>query len=279
MFNILPLILILISLSIIIFIVAKKFSVLANLDLDSIQSEREIKVKEQIIGNRLKRNYFKFQSKFIRIIRPLGGFLSDFFKNSYQKALDFKENYNKHEAKPEALEDIDSLFLQVDEFLKEEKIEEAEKIYIKIIGIDSKNIKAFRGLGKLYSERKDYQEGKQTLEHAVKLLEKDLDELSLSQEESQDGGARKEELNSFLSLSYYDLFLINKALDDYKESLANINKALNIEPNNPRFLDTKLEISIMTKDKESARETFEKLKKVNPENSKLEELEKQIQEI
>lgn len=279
MFNIIPLILILISLSIIIFIVAKKFSVLANLDVDSIQSEREIKVKEQIISNRLKRNYFKFQSRFLKILRPLGEFLSNFFKNSYQKALDFKENYNKHEVKIEKPEDIDSLFSQIDEFLKEEKLEEAEKIYIKIIGIDPKNIKAFRGLGKLYFERKDYQEGKQTLEHAIKLLEKDLDELSLSPEESQEGNIKKEELNSFLSLSYYDLFLINKALNDYKESLININKALSIEPNNPRFLDTKLEISIINKDKEVALETFKKLKEVNPENSKLEELEKKIQEI
>jgi tetratricopeptide (TPR) repeat protein len=259
--------------------VAKKFSVLANLDLDSIQSEREIKVKKQIIGNRLKRNYFQFQSKFIKIFRPLGIFLSDFFKNSYQKALDFKENYNKNEAKPENPEDIDSLFLQVDEFLKEENLEEAEKIYIKIIGINSKSIKAFRGLGKLYFEKKDYREGKQTLEHAVKLLEKDLNELSLSQEENEEGSKQKEELNSFLSLSYYDLFLIAKTLDDNKESLVNINKALSIEPNNPRFLDTKLEISIIEKDKVSARETFEKLKEVNPENSKLEELEGRIQEI
>jgi len=279
MFNIIPLILILISLAIIIFIIAKKFSVLANIDLDSIQSERETKVKEQIIGNRLKRSYFKFQSKIIKIVRPLGEFISDFFKNSYQKALDFKENYNRREIKSEDPEDINSLFLEVDDLLKEEKLEEVEKIYIKIIAMDSKNIEAFRGLGKLYFERKDYQEGKQTLGHVIKLLEKDLNELSLGHVDTPEINSKREKINLSLSLSYYDLFLINKALEDYEESLNNINKALSIEPNNPRFLDTKLEISIINKNKEDALETLKKLKEVNPENSKLEGLERQIQKI
>jgi len=277
MFNIIPLILILISLSIIIFIIAKKFSVLANLDLDSIQSEREVKVKEQIIGNRLKRNYFKFYSKFIKIIRPLNNFIFDFFKGLYEKALDFKENYNKHNHEQEE-ESVESLFLKAEQLLKEEKLEDVENIYIKIIALDSKNIKAFRGLGKLYFEKKNYEEGKQTFLHAIKLLDKELDEISLG-EKNNENKIKKEEINSFLSLLYYDLFLIAKVTEKNDDALEYINKALKIEPNNPRFLDTKLEISIMNKKKSEALDVFQRLKEVNPGNSKLDDLEKQINEI
>ena len=46
-----------------------------------------------------------------------------------------------------------------------------EKIYIEIIGLDSQNIKAFRELGQIYFQRKEYEEAKQTLEHILKLQE------------------------------------------------------------------------------------------------------------
>ena len=46
MFNIIPLVLILLSLGVIIIIVLRKFAVLANLDVDSIPAEREARVRD-----------------------------------------------------------------------------------------------------------------------------------------------------------------------------------------------------------------------------------------
>ena len=62
MFNIIPLLLILLSFGVIIYIVVKKFSILANLDVDSIPAEREAKFKEKIINDVtsfLKSQYFQ----------------------------------------------------------------------------------------------------------------------------------------------------------------------------------------------------------------------------
>lgn len=273
----------LISLSVVIAIVARKFSVLANLDIDSIQSEREAKFKEQIISNRLKRNYLFYYSRFLRVLKPLGQGLNDFFHSLYRKLIEFKENYKEEKALENFNENsIEKLFLEAEELLKQEAVDQAESKYIKIISLDSKNTKAFRYLGELYFLRKDFHEAKQTILHAIRLLEKDYDDLALSAPKDgkgQDDAERRLEVNQQLAGSYFDVALVCKAMENYEEALGFIDKALMIEANSPRFLDTKLEISIIKKDKAIATETLAKIREVNPENQKLDELGKMVDEI
>ena len=275
MFNIIPLLLILISLGIIISIVVKKFSILANLDVNSIPAEREAKFKEKIIGNRIKRNYIKYYSKFINFLKPLGGVICNFFKLSYKKLLDFKDNYNKEiEVQVDEEKTVEKLFNEAEEAEKNDNLDEAEKKYIELIALDSKNVKAFKNLGKLYFERKDFNESKQTLEHVLRLLEKDY-----MSEVSEGGEQDREKTNEQLGEVYFYISLVSKSMDNIDGAFVNIDKALEIQPSNPRYLDTKLEISIIKKDKEMAKKTFKKLAETNPENQKLDELKKQIEEL
>ena len=282
MYNIIPLVLILIGLSIVIIIVARKFSVLANLDVDSIQSEREAKFKEQIVSNRLKRNYFRYFAKLKQFSKPIGQAMGGFFQNLYKKLVEYKEDYHEQKQTETVNENIhEKLFSEIDELIEKDEPEKIEAKYIKIISLDSKSIKAFRGLGKLYFERKDFNEAKQTIEHAIRLLENDYNAYESVENENLDEEerAKKDSISRNLSGAYFDLTFVYKQQENYAEAIASVDKALAIEANNPRFLDTKLEISIINKDKNLAMETFEKLKAVNPENQKLEELAKQIDEL
>lgn len=260
--------------AVIITIVVRKFSVLASLDIETIQAEREIKFKETIISNRIKRNFYKYFSRINRMIRPVGTAAGNFFRWAYGRLVDFKENYNKEKASLVIDQNlINKLFLEAEELAKNERLDEAEKKYIEIIGVEPKSTKAFRSLGKLYFERKDFNEARQTYEHVVKLCEKDY-ETSLNQE-----GSQNIELANTLSGTYFDIALVNKAMDNYAGALASCDKALVIEPNNPRYLDTKLEISIIKKDKISALDAYQRLKGVNPENQKLDEFSAKIKEL
>ncbi|MEA3398584.1 MAG: hypothetical protein U9R06_02465, partial [Patescibacteria group bacterium] len=85
MYNIIPLVLILVSLTVIIVIITRKFPALANIDLGTIQTERETKFKERIISNRIKRGYYKYYSKLAKLAKPIGGVIVDFFKWGYKK--------------------------------------------------------------------------------------------------------------------------------------------------------------------------------------------------
>lgn len=273
MYNAIPLFIILVSLFIIVVIIVRKFSVLASLDIDSIQAEKEAQFKEQILSNRLKRNIIRYSSKMGNVMKPIGGAMLDLSKKSVDKLKDFKENYNKEEKQINSEEDLKDMSKEAEELIKEERLDEAEKKFIDIISSDSQNLEAFKGLGKLYVEKKQYSEAKQSFEHIIKLLEND--ELNPSSDpENQEKTDVK-----YLASVYYELSLVYKESEESRKALDNIKRATDLEPNNPRYLDMKLEISIINEDKGTALDALDKLKEVNPENQKLAEFEEKIREL
>jgi len=276
MFNIIPFILILASLSIIIIIVVRKFSVLATLDLETIQAEKEIKFKEQIIASRLKRNYFKYYNKILKFIKPIGFIISSIFSWVYKKLVDFKENYNIEKAPlADPKVKIDSLFSEAKELEEKEDVGAVEKKLIEIISFDSKNIKAFRWLAEIYHKEKNYSEAKQTLLHILKLIESDEEK----KVDINDFSDEIKDVDLYRASIYFKIALIEKDANNFSSSFEYINKTLEIEPNNPRYLDMKLEICIINKERQEAENTLERLKKANPDNKKLEEIEEQIKAL
>ncbi len=290
MYNIIPLILILTSLSVIIVIIVRKFSALASLDVENIPAEKEAKFKERIISSRLKRNFIKWSSRLTRLVRPIFELVSRFFKWLFNKLNKLEEDYKSEKvlSNSDAKQKIEKLFGEAEELKKTGDLAGSEKIYIEIIGLDSKNMKAFKSLGQFYFERKDFEEAKQTFEHILK-LEEDNEEAydGLAQigrekhgpKQAKDDYIEALDINSQRSQTYFDLALVYQAMNDIDKSIANIKQALRIEPNNPRYLDTMLEISIINKDKGLALDAYKKLTEVNPDNQKLAEFERQIDEL
>ncbi|MFH1583133.1 MAG: tetratricopeptide repeat protein [Candidatus Falkowbacteria bacterium] len=286
MYNIIPLLLILISLSVIIIIVSRKFSVLAALDVESIPAEKEAKFKERIISNRLKRNIIKYWAKSSRVLAPLAQLASGYLKSRLHKLYQAKNVYQASE-RVEGPETIDQLFSQAEELKKQDDLDAAEKKYIEIIGLDSKNIKAFKELGRIYFEKKEFEEAKQTFEHILKLKEdEDIYEnlAQIAKEKGDLNQARDEYLKSINinkqnAQTHFSLAEVYQAMGKLQDAMRALKKALKIEPANPRYLDTMLEISIIIKDKVLALDTYEKLFKANPENNKLEEFKQQIDEL
>jgi tetratricopeptide (TPR) repeat protein len=262
MYNIIPLILILISLSVIIFIVVSKFSVLAGVDIENIPAEKEARTKERIISSRLKRNIFKWSSWIIKISRFFGEKLGILFRWLYNKLHELKESYGADMILPIAEKEkkIGELSVEAEEMIDEKNYKEAEKRLIEIIGLDSQNIEAFKNLGSLYFENKNYEDARQTFGHILKLIKDGEDDNETA------------EIN-------FELALVNRADGRLEDALREIKESLKVIPNNPRYLDTMAEISIMKKDKASALDAYKKLEKVNPENQKLEDLKKQIDEL
>lgn len=280
MFDIIPLILILISFAVIIVIVLRKFSILASLDIDNIPAEKEAVFKEQIISKRIKRNLFKHYAKVSRLFLPIKDGVLNFFKWSYQRLLDFKDGYNKEKTVTITTTDsVEKLFAEAEELIKNDNTDLAEKKLIEIISLDSKSVKAFRVLGKVYSDRKSYSEAKQTMEHALRLAEKAYNDQQLAFENGVKTSADDEGLGIKVAGIYYDIALIHRNEENYKKALETIDNALKIEPNNPKYLDIKVEISIINKDKKGALEAYEKLKNANPDNQKLGEIKESIDKL
>jgi len=290
MYNIIPLVLILICLAVIIVIIVRKFPVLANLDVKNIPVEKEARFKEQIISNRLKRNFTKWSSRLARPARMAVREISNFLKWLFIKLNKLKDSYAQEKALSgdDKQQKIEQLFREASELEKHDDLDIAEKKYIEIISLDSKNIKAFKALGQLYYERKDYEEAKQTFGHILKLKEDDEEVYEglakIAQEKGNLAQARDEylkvlDIDNQHSQTYFDLALVYKAMENIDEAISNMKKALKIEPNNPRYLDIMLELSIIDKDKATALDIYKKLAEVNPDNQKLPEFKEQIDEL
>lgn len=257
MYNIIPLILILLSLSVIIYIVLSKFSALASLDIDNMPAEKEARVKEHIISSRLKREIQKRSFWIVKIFRFLWKGIAAFGAGVYEKMHNLKA-YHKEEV---VKKDGDSgkraeiIHNEVDELLKKEEFDLAENLLIELLAINSKDIDAFKKLGGLYFERKDYEDAKQTFEHILKITPEEDGEI------------------------YFDLCLVYMEMENWQKAIDNIKKALEIEPNNPRYLDTMVEIGIINKDKVLAQDAYNRLAEANPENQKLGEIKEEIDNL
>lgn len=290
MYNIIPLLLILISLSLIIVVIVRKFSILANLDIANIPAEKEARFKERIISNRLRRNLVKILAKLNRLVMPLARGVGRFFKASLHRLDQLKHNYLAKETEPpvDTEEKISRLFNQAEEFRRRDDLVAAENKYIEIIGLDSKNFKAFKELGRVYFEKKQYDEAKQTFEHVLKLKQDDEDIYDNLARIAQETGNLNEARNDYLksininkqnAQTYFSLAGVYQAMGKFREALSSLKKSLKIEPANPKYLDMMVEISIIIKDKALALDAYKKLFKTNPENNKIAEFKKQIDEL
>jgi tetratricopeptide (TPR) repeat protein len=256
--TIISLILIGLCLLIILAIIVKKFPALAILDVNNMSGAKEAKFKDQLIKAKVERDLTKFAGSLARVWLFLSKRLAGFLKSSQATLKKTKLNY-KIEAKipwPEKIKRIKELFAASEELIKKEFYGEAEEKLVEIISLDQKNLKAFFVLAGVYHDLKKWPEARQTYEYALKLARA-----------NQDDSGIMEDLN--LPEIYFSLAWTLKEADDLETALENCQEALELEPNNPRYLDLILDLSIMKKDKELANKYLEKLAAVNPENNKL----------
>jgi len=262
MYNIIPLILICVSLFVIIIVVVRRFPALANLDVENMPAEKEARFKEQIITGRLQKSMAKWKTGFGKLFGFIGGKFGAFFGFIQKKLQEAKKNYSNH---PAALPAKDKEVMVKELAAKNSNLDDREDFsskeanLIRMIEVEPRNAETFIVLGSLYASNKKHEEAKQALAHGLKLLgDEDFD--------------KQAEV-------YCDLAEVYEQTGELDDALETIKMAAKISPNNPRYLDSLLEISIMNKDKTTASEALEKLTAVNPENGKLAEFKEQIEEL
>ncbi len=98
-------------------------------------------------------------------------------------------------------------------------------------------------------------------------------------ETSRDEAEGKDFVSTDIAYYYYSLGQVNHALEDFDTALINFKDAVQLEENNPKYLDMLIEISLIVRNRLLALDTLKKLKEVNPDNQKLEEFEVKIREM
>ena len=183
---------------------------------------------------------------------------------------------------------IEEWLSKAEEHIDRNELKDAEQCFIEVLKLDEKNVEAYRGLGKVYLDLERYKEASAIFKFLLKLSPQDdralnrLAMASIGQNKYEDAAKALEkavEINDGLAIRFFDLGRLYQELERPAAALRNFQKASDIEPGNPKYLDQLLEISIITGDRCLAEEAYERLEAVNPDNQKLPEFRERLEEM
>lgn len=268
--------------------ISKKFPVLSSINFKDLQKHKQDKVKNELIESRLKRKLgalnfrgiFKTKSE-----KPRSPFISKI--SSYLSNLEKKYRHKIRENEPEAAEDsmkkVNILISEAKELMEQKKFKEAEDKFIEVISLDNKLDEAYKGLAEAYVEMKDYAHAKETLQYLIKINSEDdttngsSGQADTQKDDSKENGVIKSvSLNNEVAGYHVDLGEVYMEAGEHDKAMECFKEAVKLEPNNPRNLDAIIKVAIKIKDAVLAQENLDKLKEVNPDNEKLEEVAKEI---
>lgn len=279
-------------------IVVRKFPTLAAIDTKVIPAERHGELKTKLIEQRMKRKLLSFFGAMIERLKPAGARIAVLLRSRYHKLIELERRYRSRVDKatdlnPAELEKkgqrLDTLLAQAHNALRREEYSPAESAAIEAISADPRNVQAYRVLAAVYLAQREYEQARETLQFIVERLHVEDDELYAELGQVATGEGKFEEakrdleksivFNGHVAQHHLDLCRVNLSLGDGAAAFEHCRSAVELEPNNPKFLDALVETSIVVGKKEWARDAYEKLRAVNPENQKLDEFAGRIENM
>lgn len=236
---------------------------LESLDIETLPQTRDAQTKNTILEERLKRKLIALFEDVWEHVRPLLTRVKNLVRQWYhfllEKERQLRERSEKmlfHEkAHHEQKEVIDNKLKEIKAAAEKSKDESiTEEKYLEILSLDPKNIEAYEGLADLYYKQKDYKHAREVYEFILKM-----------------NGDSAEYL--------IDVALCHKADEDQISAFKTLEKALKLEPKNPKIIDMLVDTAIIMKDRVMAKHYLKVLREVNPENKKIEDLKETIESL
>lgn len=286
---IVPIILIVLSLGVIGFLIYKRYSEITLLDIDTVPEIREAKKKYELVKRRLAERSKAQGKKSSETMLPFNvqwKRMQERFRNyvnyvaeELRKEKSTKEQEALEEMPVEAKkEKVQALIQDAERAIGEEEYEFAEKCYIEAARIHPHAANAYKGLAEVYLHQGQLHEAKETF-HFLHQLKPEDDSVLLKL-----ASIAEEQEDIKTAVDYYEqALLINDShavrfaklgellgrLHQPQTALEAWHQAVELEPQNPKYLDNLIETAIMVEQKEIAQKYLQELRRVNPENKKI----------
>lgn len=248
-----------VSLGVMVWLGLCKLPEIRVVDPGSSKEAKSKEIKYGILKKRLERLGSEHaQNMKHRVLMPLGQAVQDAVRRAAGKLTAIERRYVQRQKggietahNPEVLR---QLVAEAENLMEESRYDAAEKKLIEVVSHDPKNVPAYERLGRLYFMNKDYAGARETFAFLLRLSPKDASVCASLGEVAEAEGKRDE------------------ALRYYKE-------ALDISPNNPKYLDFYIDAAIVSEDVHEATSALERLREANPENQKITDFEERIEEL
>lgn len=256
MWNVVLVVLLFVCVGVVIWLGMKKLPELRVVDPASSKEAKAKELKYTILRKRLERIGGEHAATLKRsVLVPLGTGLQGAVRRVAGKLTAIERKYaEKAKGGGEMLhnpEVLRALVREAEGLMDEERYDAAEKKLIEVVSHDPKNVAAYEHLGRLYLMTKDLNGARETFQFLAKLSPKDASVLASLGEVAEAEG-RTDDAQRF-----------------YKQ-------ALDVSPNNPKYIDFYISAVIAAGDAHEATSALEHLREVNPENQKIGEFEAAI---
>lgn len=300
MATVLPFIIILVSLTVMIVVIARKFPQLTLLDIEGSTEAKQEKKKDEIVKRRAEEHMTKVRETLTEKLSPLKSGVER-GQSLFRRVVGKVQTKVEQEMEKKKLKDDDveeeptmtpeELRMLVQEgrsALEQERFDDAEKQFIAAIRVDMKNTDAYRGLGDVYYAQEQYKEAEETYKFLLQLDPHDDStyvRLADIAEQKRDIASAVEYLqqavliNDNLAPRFVRLADLMVEIGQYETALEAMSQAVELEPENPRYLDNLIEISVLCGRKDVAEDGYQRLRMVNPENKKLDVFKDKIRQL
>jgi tetratricopeptide (TPR) repeat protein len=263
------------------------------LDPDSIKEERLRQKRDEIIRHRfdrvrsgatapLKAVFQKgiiagkkaFHGAYIKLIR-----LDRFYKQAKAPFASFA---------PSAKEKIRTLLDEARSLARDLKWADAERRYLEVLGMDDRNLDAYKGLASIYLKQRLYPQARETFEFLIKTKQADASCYAgmgeIYDAEGETGRAEEMyqkalELQPRLAHRHAELAAFYLDHDEPAKAVMLATKAVELEPKSAKYLELSLEAAIRVGNHSDARRIYDAFRLVSEDRQKLQALKERIEAI
>lgn len=241
-------------------IVLRKWRVLTTVDVAAMPEVQMRKKKYTLIEQRLNRKMQSGGKSAGSVFVAIGQVFTGLFKTIFDKLVEQERKYRmagleaSEGGAEKTRQKVSALLQEGRVHFKEGNIVEAENVFVDVVRLQPNETEAYSVLAQIYMKKKEYENAIETLKHLRKL------------------DSEQQQVYFDLGCAYEEAGELENAVESYKT-------AVELEPKNPRNLDALLKAAIEVEDRFMARDALRRLKEADPENGKIEELQKKIDEL
>lgn len=273
----------LIATCVVICIVVRRWQDIGLLDPSSIKDEQERVRREALIMRRFERMRSERTQPFKHLSRQLGRAIQhaqERLQNHVRSVDKLYQNAKQPFAAmaPSTRERIKTLLNEGRSFVRDLKWTEAERRYLEILTLDTRNADAYRGLGGMYIKQKSYPQAKETFEFLLKIKKAD-DATYMGLAEIAEEEGKIEEAKSFRlkaveasprqGCRHAELAEFFLRQGDAKKAHEAALRAVKLEPSSAKYLELSLEAAILLPDRKEAERLYDQLRFATSDSSRF----------